>query len=390
MERLQDRIWIPHQVGLEFSRNRLDVIADQDAIFDLVDQFDAMVMNKFFEERVKNYGKRGHAYADLEKLRAIFQQTKQALRDELQRAREQYPASKDADTVLERLGKLFQGKIGCPYSDDEMTKLTAEFEKRYKQQIPPGFKDEKKQKGQNKQPTQPQQQDELPDDESNNPANKHGDVILWYQMMDYARQEKKPIIFVGDDVKEDWWERKRRGKTSGPRAELRREMKEKAGVQFYMYTMERFLEEAQKFLVLQVQEETIKEVREKRIQEEKARSSHEIFYQSLLPATQEIDRVARDFQQILNAIGGVATLRLEQALLEQMRPFLSDAPALLDQALLEQMHMLSTPSDSSSEGEDHLEELPSPEDTEQEQEQNHHEQQDQQDESSDVSSDASS
>jgi PIN like domain len=33
LEKLGDRLWIPHQVGLEFHRNRINVISDQQQFF---------------------------------------------------------------------------------------------------------------------------------------------------------------------------------------------------------------------------------------------------------------------------------------------------------------------------------------------------------------------
>jgi hypothetical protein len=376
MEQLQDRIWVPYQVGLEFSRNRGEVISDQKAILDLVDLFDTFVKEKFEKERLQAYGKRGHFFVDLEKLRATFQQMRQLLHDELHHAQDQYPVSDDTDVVLKRLDKLFQGKIGRPYSDDEMAKLTPLFEKRYKDKIPPGFKDEKKQKGQNKQPPQPKPQNELPDDETNNPANKYGDVIIWFQILEYAQQEKKPIILVGDDVKEDWWERRRRGKTTGPRAELRREMRQKAGVEFYMYTMENFIQRARKFIELQVQEKTIKELEEKRVQDEKARVRQDSLYSGsvLFPSVtfaRELAQQAQSMQQFVNAVGGLAEFARQVNQAHEAFRYLGS---------------LSSFSVSPSENDNYpLEELPSPDDAEQEQDKD--QEQDQQDESSDNGSD---
>ena len=75
IEALQQRIWIPHQVGLEFSRKRIDVIVEQNEIFNLIKMFDTFVEEKFKKDIVQKYGKRGHFFADLKKIQAIFQQT---------------------------------------------------------------------------------------------------------------------------------------------------------------------------------------------------------------------------------------------------------------------------------------------------------------------------
>jgi hypothetical protein len=38
LEKVGDRLWIPYQVGLEFHRNRLNVIAEQEAYFSKTEQ----------------------------------------------------------------------------------------------------------------------------------------------------------------------------------------------------------------------------------------------------------------------------------------------------------------------------------------------------------------
>ncbi len=343
IEALQQRIWIPHQVGLEFSRDRVTVITEQNSIFSLIKAFDTFVEEKFKKEIVQRYGKRGHFFADLEKIQAIFQQTKQDLEEELQQTRAKYPDPMEHDDVmLEQLDKLLQGRIGSPYSEEKLAQLSAEFEKRYKQGKPPGFKDAKKNPSQQKNDQAskvPSQQE----DDSSNPANKYGDVILWYQLIDYAKQEKHPIILVGDDGKEDWWQRIH-GKTLGPRAELRREMLEEANVLFYMYNFDNFLKKAQEFLEVQVQRGTIEEVREKRLQEAKLRENRILsnLYPSpllypnnnLFPSSviiQEMMQRAKTIQQIVDAFGGFAELsrqlHQQQQFLKQVQPFLPPSVA---------------------------------------------------------------
>lgn len=46
LEKLQDRIWIPYQVGLEFHRNRLLVISDQNK---KMDDFKSSIKNSISE-----------------------------------------------------------------------------------------------------------------------------------------------------------------------------------------------------------------------------------------------------------------------------------------------------------------------------------------------------
>ncbi len=336
IEVLQQRIWLPHQVGLEFSRNRISVIDDQNDIFSLIKVFDTFVEEKFKKYIQQKYGKRGHFFADLNKIQTIFDQTKQALQDELDRARAEYPDPMGhEDMMLEHLDTLLQGRIGPPYPEEKLAQLSGEFERRYKQGTPPGFKDANKNKKQAQQKNEADKELSSQEDESSNPANKYGDVILWYQLIDYAKQEKRPIILVGDDGKEDWWQRIH-GKTLGPRAELRREMREKANVLFYMYNFDNFLKQAQEFLQLQVQKETIEEVRKNRIQEAKLREKRTLANlnypsSSLYPGpnvypsielSPQVSQQLEGIHKIINALGDEELkrqIRQDRQILEQIR-----------------------------------------------------------------------
>ncbi len=266
IESLQDRVWLPHQVGLEFSRSRISVILDQNKIFDLIKSFDTFVREEIEKKILQQYGTRGHYFADLKKIRDILQQTKQSLQEELDQARTQYSNSMVHDQLLERLDTIFKGRIGPPYSDDKMTELSKEFKKRYEKKIPPGFKDITKNNTNKNQPEQKKQEDQ--GDESNNPENIYGDVLLWFQIIDYAKQEKRPIILVVDDRKEDWWQ-SMHGQKLGPKSELRREMNEKADVPFYMYDADNFIRKARDFLNVEVSSKTIGEIREISVQDAK-------------------------------------------------------------------------------------------------------------------------
>ena len=97
---------------------------------------------------------------------------------------------------------------------------------------------------------------------------KYGDLILWYQIIDKAKECKKPIILVSGDVKEDWWSEKG-GKRLMPLPQLKKELFEKAGVDFHIYTADRFLEYYTKEQKKTIDKKTISEVRKVRELEEK-------------------------------------------------------------------------------------------------------------------------
>lgn len=88
--------------------------------------------------------------------------------------------------------------------------------------------------------------------------NPYGDLIGWFQICDHASSEKKSIIFVTDDVKEGWFEWIDERKF-GPGAELRRELRERAKVDFYIYDSAQFAKYANAHIETKVKEQSIRE-----------------------------------------------------------------------------------------------------------------------------------
>lgn len=68
---------------------------------------------------------------------------------------------------------------------DDIYKICQEVKNRYYKKIPPGFKDAKNKDG----------------------IDKYNDLIIWKEVLRYCKNNDKNVIFVTDDVKEDWWEK---------------------------------------------------------------------------------------------------------------------------------------------------------------------------------------
>ena len=123
---------------------------------------------------------------------------------------------------MEKLLSLYEGKVGNAFSKEDLEEEEKKGKERYSKNIPPGYKDSNKQK-------------------ADNLNNVYGDYILWRQILNYAKSEKKDIILITNDQKEDWWYIEQ-GKTLGPRIELRKEFFDETGQRFHMYTMSNFIE----------------------------------------------------------------------------------------------------------------------------------------------------
>lgn len=141
------------------------------------------------------------------------------------------------DRFRERLDKHFE--YGKPYSYERMLEITKEGKFRYQNEIPPGYEDEKEKIG----------------------FQKYGDLLLWFQIIDYALEKKRPIIFVTNDEKIDWWQQDENGQNSHvPRHELLYEFKDKSKQKIWFYTIDRLIYKSNQYLNTNVSEEVIEEI----------------------------------------------------------------------------------------------------------------------------------
>jgi hypothetical protein len=90
----------------------------------------------------------------------------------------------------------------------------------------------------------------------------YGDLILWFQIIDYAKEKQCPIIFVTNDVKEDWWHQEKDGKSKDtPRHELLYEFKDKTKQMVWFYTTDQLIYKANQHLKTDISETVIEEVK---------------------------------------------------------------------------------------------------------------------------------
>ncbi len=233
--KLSNRIWLPYQAALEYQKDRLNVISQQSEAYEKIQEWLQDVQRKL-ENQLRSYGK--HPLIDVEKMIKKISHLFNAFEKELNKNKQQHPDLIHSDALRNIITSLFDGKVGPPYSEDELEQMYKKGEKRYRQSIPPGFSDA------NKEGTQ-----------------KYSDLVLWFQVIDKAKKIKKPIIFVTDEKKVDWWY-KFKGETIGPHPKLIEEIKSEANVLFYMYHTDPFMKHVQDYLKQKVRQKAIEEVRE--------------------------------------------------------------------------------------------------------------------------------
>jgi hypothetical protein len=238
LNRFKERIWIPYQVAYEYQKNRIYVIEKYVKAYEKLQE---ILQKKLQELEIEFQEYKRHPFINTQQILAEIEQVIETVTSQIKIAQDNHPNYLEHDELREELSDLFDGKVGQPYTEEELENLYPKAEKRFQYQKPPGYKD------------------------ANKPIPKnYGDVILWFQLIDYAKIQQKPIIFVTDDNKEDWW-LKYNGETIEPRPDLIQEIVSEVGgenFQFYMYHSDQFLDYAEKFLELPVQPEIVQEVRE--------------------------------------------------------------------------------------------------------------------------------
>lgn len=250
---LKDRIWIPHQVALEFQRRRLTVISsERKSIEDALRSANSLVGDLKSRVEQLQLDKRG-LEIDSAKLLANFEAAHTQLTEAIGVAHSAQLDIAAFDPIREDLDQLLLGNVGPgPSTQAELDELIAQGTERYAERIPPGFSDANKERD----PTE----STLVYDHIRIPR-KFGDLIVWRQILNHARKNNtKNIIFVTDDRKDDWWWREH-GKTIGPHPELCREIYRETDTSlFWMYSSVQFVEQANRYTKANISRNSVSEL----------------------------------------------------------------------------------------------------------------------------------
>ena len=254
---VQAKLFIPHQAAKEFLKNRLSVTAAQ------ADEY-TKAARTITELASTLQNKKKHPFLPETDLPGFKTQVEHLV-DLLSQQRETLLNRLTKDEILDFIQQLADDRTGTSFSDLALVELAADGEKRYAAEIPPGYKDTKK-------------------DAAGDPYRKFGDLIVWKQLIEKAKSEKKSLIFVTDDKKDDWWI-EQSGRTIGPRTELREEFIAEVSKDFWMYTVDLFIEEAAKASNKLVSATVLEEIRTVREEVQAARLSDDnrYTYQAITP-----------------------------------------------------------------------------------------------------------
>ena len=271
----KSRLWIPSHVEYEFLKNRETVaekpLRSYESLISQKEKDDGHLneiknsLNQTISSELKRINgqlktlsqkthlKNRHPYLDskmYEKYKKELKQFEQAFSkhkkefekffnsfdSEIKKRMAKVKLSIEKDIVLQEFEKYLT--VGKEYSFDRIEKIIEEGKERYANEIPPGYKDEETKSG----------------------MQIYGDLIVWNQIIDHAKENYLSIVFVTEDNKEDWWYLPDDDSDPTPRHELLIEFKTKTGENFWMYSVQEFLHKANIYLSSKIKKSTIQDV----------------------------------------------------------------------------------------------------------------------------------
>jgi hypothetical protein len=245
-----NRLWIPHQVALEYFFNYENNMYKQNEGYHLLGE--KLKNLKEDAKKIFNQVQSEYPYINTDNFQFFIENLEQSCEKLQKQLDKEIKSLPDAEAIKNDLLELMSGIIGEPYDQKRINEIEKEGEERYHHNVPPGFKDKDDRNKQGFRTYGGIRYQQL-----------YGDLIVWNQMIDKAREKdkKRPIIFITEEKKEDWWE-KDGSKIKRPHPHLIQEFLEKTGQKFYMYRTDSFVQYAKKYLGANVTDEQIQNVTE--------------------------------------------------------------------------------------------------------------------------------
>lgn len=253
--KLKDRLWIPYHVQFEYLKNRKGIIEKP-----IVENYIPLKNEKIKEiniaksqilkalDQIKKdtLKPEKHPFLPQDKIDEFIefakeidkrvQQFEKDLTEEIAKQETEIKSLNDNDTIL----KAFEDNIevGPELSHSEIMHIVSEGKLRYEFKIPPGYKDLKDKIG----------------------TQIFGDLIVWKQILSYAKDIDKNVIFVCNDLKIDWCYKDSRNRIESPREELIKEFNDNNQKDFWMYNQSQFVYKAKEFLEVEISDAKIEEI----------------------------------------------------------------------------------------------------------------------------------
>ena len=201
------RIYVPRQVYDEYLRNYHKVSGNEKSKYQNVrNELSQIVIHlqENITSRITEYRK--HDYTDISKLQDDLDEKIKDIKGVVKEFENNHKqeSERNLDFILNDKVKEFvdllmeQGNVGMPIPFSKRLPILQEGKIRFENSIPPGYEDNKK-----------------------DGIDRYGDLFIWKNIIEVAKERNVNILFVCNDVKEDWWEKDEKNPV-----ELRRELLE--------------------------------------------------------------------------------------------------------------------------------------------------------------------
>lgn len=237
----KNRLWIPYQVLREYYRNRDKVIKDSTKE---ITELESTINNKLNEvlTEVKKYSKKIQSIDDIKE---IIEKTEKETAAKIKVLKETNESKGTLESENIRIESdildLIEDKYEEKYEYENIEEAIKEGDRRIQNQCPPGYKD-------------------IDKSERFKDYQINGDYLIFNSIIKYAKETKKNVILITDDVKEDWFQEVN-GEKNGGRKELLQEFYEKTGHLLLIYSSEGFINQYNKGNPSQkIPEEIVKEI----------------------------------------------------------------------------------------------------------------------------------
>lgn len=252
-ENINKRLYMPYQVGYEFYKNmetrKYETKNIQSNLLQAcsnkfieikkqISELGGIITDSSYKSLIKERKETIDKFIEIVK---NFDNNIEELKNDLENEIREIEITRipeDTDEILKEINEIFKDKVGERLEEQDKDIFEKEAKKRKDYKIPPGYKDK-----------------------------SNGDYIIWKEMINYSKSEKVDILFISNDVKEDWIH-KVNGYNHGARKELIEEFKketkdeESRGHSFFIYTTKDFFELFEKYYKIEGKSDDLKDLKD--------------------------------------------------------------------------------------------------------------------------------
>ena len=254
-ENIKEQCWFPHQVCLEYQRNRLKVVKDsRDALEKIPKKIKASINELKTQVFDGEHNQTISRYSDLKgELNTIFSQIENIVSEfsenHIDVRKGNIDFLKNHDVIRDKIDNLTEGRIGSAPSEQKVIDdLNKSGKTRYKYKVGPGFDDSTDKK------------ESFYSFDGINYDAEYGDYYVWSQILEYVGSKPgRNVVYVSNDAKSDFYY-KIEGKIRGPNESLRTEIKKHGAAEFLLQNVDTFLHHANNHLNARIDEAVITEL----------------------------------------------------------------------------------------------------------------------------------